>query len=186
VDIKKNQNMHNKTFPHNQPLLGGAISSHKFDKSMRLLTTRDYRRVMQNGLKSVSRYFVILAIPSSRQRVGIIVSKKVAKSAVLRNKAKRRIREIYRTMSLGSQRLAGYTTQSRLNNQDTAMEIVIIARRRILETSSDVLTHDLCAMIKRISQHHHKNKAPIRKANTIHIESRTSYLNESSKVSERR
>ncbi|WP_236617401.1 MULTISPECIES: ribonuclease P protein component [unclassified Lebetimonas] len=47
---------------------------------------------MKKGRKFYSKYFVIYFLPSESLRVSPIVSKKISKKAVVRNKIKRRIR----------------------------------------------------------------------------------------------
>jgi len=82
-------------------------SSQDFPKSKRLLKTKEFRLVFDEGSKKVSDSLVLLArkrneakenISSPHDRIGIIVSKKVG-NAVTRNKIKRIIREHFRKMS---------------------------------------------------------------------------------------
>lgn len=57
----------------------------------------EFARVFNKGLFYVGRHIVVYAFPNkqSKNRIGISVSKKAGK-AVIRNKKKRLIREIYR------------------------------------------------------------------------------------------
>lgn len=69
-----------------------------FPKSDRLLSQRDFRRVMRFSSCRVNGHvlqFSFYPVHKSQVRLGISISRKVAK-AVVRNKIKRRIREIFR------------------------------------------------------------------------------------------
>ncbi|GIX45813.1 MAG: hypothetical protein KatS3mg131_0024 [Candidatus Tectimicrobiota bacterium] len=65
--------------------------------SERLRRTRDFQRVLQQGVKLVTPLFVLYVLPSAepRSRLGIAVSRRVGK-AVVRNRAKRLVREVFR------------------------------------------------------------------------------------------
>jgi ribonuclease P protein component len=67
-------------------------------KENRLTQKKDFDRVFKKGrgIKSNSLFLKILENNKECTRIGIIVSKKVSKKAVERNKIKRRIREIIR------------------------------------------------------------------------------------------
>ena len=69
-----------------------------FPKEKRLLTRRDFQRVLSRGRRAYTRRFILYAHPGSTSvsRVGITVSRKVG-NAVKRNRIKRCIREAFRT-----------------------------------------------------------------------------------------
>jgi len=73
-------------------------------KENRLTKKNDFERVYKKGrgLKADSLFLKILENDKGVTRIGIVVSKKVSKKAVERNKVKRRIREIIRKMDLKS------------------------------------------------------------------------------------
>jgi len=73
-------------------------------KENRLTKKNDFERVYKKGrgLKADSLFLKILENDKNIARIGIVVSKKVSKKAVERNKIKRRIREITRKMDLKS------------------------------------------------------------------------------------
>lgn len=87
-----------------------------FPKRYRIKTKNDFGAVLKNGEKFVSSRFVVLAIRSPKQhaRLGVVVSKKIG-NAVVRNKVKRKFREIFRQSC--SQNIPGHH------------DIVIIARK---------------------------------------------------------
>lgn len=72
--------------------------SERFPKQDRIRATRDFERVFRQGKKKQGRLVCIhyLYNKEDRTRVGITVSKKVDKRAVVRNLIKRRLREIFR------------------------------------------------------------------------------------------
>lgn len=72
--------------------------SERFPKQDRIRAARDFERVFRQGKKKQGRFICIhyLYNKEDRTRVGITVSKKVDKRAVVRNLTKRRLREIFR------------------------------------------------------------------------------------------
>ena len=50
----------------------------------------------KNGRKIYTEYFVTFFLPDSDLKIAIVVSKKISKKAVIRNKIKRRLRQISR------------------------------------------------------------------------------------------
>lgn len=73
----------------------------RFPKERRLLHKKGYQRVFREGRKSVRPSLVVYVLPrpdsveGGDSRLGMAVSRKVG-NAVVRNLARRRIREIYR------------------------------------------------------------------------------------------
>ena len=69
-----------------------------FPGSCRLKKKAEFQEVRSRGEKLYTRNLIIYYLKNqlSHPRLGITVSKKVSKKAVLRNKIKRRIREIFR------------------------------------------------------------------------------------------
>lgn len=65
-----------------------------------------FQSVYQQGIRRSSRYFVILALPVDKSacsnsvytQIGISVSRKVSKKAVIRNRIKRHIRIAFRSL----------------------------------------------------------------------------------------
>jgi ribonuclease P protein component len=72
----------------------------QFPKGKRLLTRLDYSRVFSKSKRLHNKHFTVLVhLTKATQpaRLGLMVSKKVHKSAVKRNRIKRLIRETFRT-----------------------------------------------------------------------------------------
>lgn len=62
----------------------------------RLRTARDFDRVFRNRQKIDNPLFVIHHAPSDQARLGLVVSRRVARQAVSRNRIRRGIRETFR------------------------------------------------------------------------------------------
>lgn len=73
-----------------------------FTPAQRLLTERDFKRVMQTagklGGKRVSVHFVMQWLPALAPpaRLGMVVGKRLAKTSVERNRIRRQVREAFR------------------------------------------------------------------------------------------
>lgn len=68
-----------------------------FPRSVRLLHTRDFARVYREGTRRSSPHFFVLARPNGLERSRFGISVKAALgNAVVRNRIKRRVREIVR------------------------------------------------------------------------------------------
>jgi len=63
----------------------------------RLKTPADYKRVYQTKQWGGSTHFTYNVCAADSGRLGVTVSKKVSKSAVVRNRIKRQVKEFYRT-----------------------------------------------------------------------------------------
>jgi len=72
----------------------------RFDKKQRLQNAREFDYVFERARRSSNRCFTVLARANtntaSTPRLGLIISKRCAKSAVRRNRLKRLIRESFR------------------------------------------------------------------------------------------
>lgn len=105
----------------------------RFSKSLKL--NHVFRKLYNRGHSSVTKYLVIYARPNrlGENRIGVTVGKKLGK-AVVRNRVRRRLREIYRINE--EQFLPGY-------------DIVIVARTRAVDAEFQALqTAYLCAAQK--------------------------------------
>ncbi len=99
------------------------------------------------SLPTPSNYFQDLTKDKKAKefcRIGYTVAKTVSKSAVARNRAKRRLREAFRVLALDYAK----------NHQD----YVIIARKEIIESDYKKIFADLKFCLKRI--HNSKNSKP--------------------------
>ena len=100
-----------------------------FQRNVRLTQKADFNRVFAGAKKISDRYFTVLIRVNelSYPRLGLAVSKKVAKSAVVRNRIKRLIRESFRLQ------------QHNLNGLD----IVVIARSGLHHQTNSQLFNKL-------------------------------------------
>ena len=71
--------------------------SQSFGRHVRLRSRAEFVAVQERGRRVASRHMTLLALPNTRgvDRLGVIASRRLG-GAVLRNRAKRRIREMFR------------------------------------------------------------------------------------------
>ena len=112
-----------------------ASGTFAFSSKFRLLKKSDFHRVQNKGEKLYTKHFLIFALKSSEElsRVGLTISTKVDKRAVIRNKLKRRLREIFR---LNRSKLVAH------------FDIVIIARKNALDLSYKEIEHEILNTLK--------------------------------------
>jgi ribonuclease P protein component len=69
-----------------------------FPVQRRLRTPADFKNVFNNPVKSIDKYFTVLATPNHlpHARLGLAIAKKTIKKAVARNSLKRTARESFR------------------------------------------------------------------------------------------
>lgn len=74
------------------------MPSHSFTKAQRVRRRGEFQQVFNQGYRVASRYFTLLVSPhpGTPARLGIVASRKLG-DAVRRNRAKRLIRELFRT-----------------------------------------------------------------------------------------
>jgi len=110
----------------------------RFQKVERLLKRSQFEKVMARGRKRrVENICTVLFLKNdlNHPRLGIIASKKVG-NAVIRNKAKRRIREIFRLHK---------------GEGDPAMDIVVISGKKLVHLPFSILESKLAQTLKSIS-----------------------------------
>lgn len=80
------------------PQGAGEGRSERLPRDERLRRRADYLRCYREGRRRGGRFATLFFIPNSlpHPRLGITASRKVAKRAVVRQRLKRRVREIYR------------------------------------------------------------------------------------------
>ncbi len=114
----------------------------RFGSDVRLRSRREYLAVQQGGRRISTRFLTMLVLPNTlgRDRLGVVASKKIG-GAVIRNRAKRRLRELFRhhdpARSASAQRRRG-------------LDLVVIAKREVTRADSDQLRADFGAALGRV------------------------------------
>jgi len=101
----------------------------KFPKGKRLLTRLDFSRVFSKSKRIQNKHFTLLVhYTNSNQspRLGLVVSKKVDKTAVQRNRIKRLIRESFR-----------------IKNNLKSADYVMMAKPGVAKLSNKIITASL-------------------------------------------
>ncbi|MCK5359605.1 MAG: ribonuclease P protein component [Gammaproteobacteria bacterium] len=109
-----------------------------FDKSSRLLNSADFGNVFANGTRKHGKLYLVVYCKNKLgyARLGIAVSRKVSKRAVVRNRIKRQIRESFR---LNKDILCG-------------MDCVVVAKFNASSTAKPVLRSSIDNHWQKISE----------------------------------
>ncbi len=110
-------------------LLDILSSQEPFGRSLRLLKPAEFKQVFSRARKSTDENFTVLFIDNclAHPRLGLAIAKKQVKSAVVRNRIKRIVRENFR----------------RYQAVLPALDIVVLARRDIAENGKRKLHRSL-------------------------------------------
>jgi ribonuclease P protein component len=113
--------------------------SKTFGPTVRLHTRAEFTAVQQGGRRVASRHFTLLGRPNTlgRDRLGIVASRRVG-GAVVRNRAKRRFREIFR--------LEPSATGTALRS----MDLVVIARSEVADAPFGRLQQEFHAALEKL------------------------------------
>jgi ribonuclease P protein component len=96
----------------------------------------DFQRVYDQGVRIRGRYSTVFLLPTSLAfaRLGIAATKKLG-GAVVRNRAKRLIREVFRR-----------------NKIARGVDVVVVPRRELLDASLTALEADYCRSVSSAGQ----------------------------------
>ena len=110
----------------------------RFGRSARLRSRAEFTAVQQGGRRAPGRYLTMLARPNSvgHDRLGIIASKRVG-GAVERNRAKRRIREVFRR-------------HTRRDDGMADLDLVVIVRPELVQAPFPAVTADFQTALKKL------------------------------------
>jgi ribonuclease P protein component len=115
--------------------------SSKFSRAVRLWSHAEFQKVQQRGRRVASRYVTLIGQPNEhdRDRLGIIASKRIG-DAVTRNRAKRRLREVFRRTSPDEARRSGRRP----------FDVVAIARRELVDAPFEALSADINGALRKL------------------------------------
>lgn len=115
-----------------------ASGSETFPRILRLTQPKQYQQVFKTGRRSRHSYMGVMAIPNDlgHFRLGLAVSRKVSKKAVVRNRIKRVARELFR----------------RQQTQLAALDFVIVAYPSAARATSAELREALWQMSQKMCQ----------------------------------
>ena len=127
------------------PLLGFSLP-----KEDRLQKRADFLRVYDKGRRFEGRFMTVFILPAERDvhRVGITATKKAIGNAVMRNRAKRLLRESFRL------------SRVELDAITTKFDWVLNARRNLLHVKLDAPLAELKAIAAKIGKVEAKDQLP--------------------------
>jgi ribonuclease P protein component len=110
--------------------------------SVRLRARREFSLVQKQGRRVAATYMTVLALPNSLgcDRLGIIASRRLG-GAVLRNRAKRRVREMFRLQ------LPHAAASSR-----ASFDLVVIPRRELASAPYALVRTDFLSALGRVDR----------------------------------
>lgn len=105
----------------------------QFGPHVRLRARHEFQRVQTQGRRAATRMVTLLVLPNQHavDRLGLIASRKFG-NAVMRNRAKRRLREIFRQTEPDMVGTRGLLS----------LDIVAIPRRALLDAPFDAAARD--------------------------------------------
>jgi ribonuclease P protein component len=110
------------------------MPAHGLPADRKLRRRSEFQRVFDSGLRTHGRLFTVVAAPSAGEstRLGIVASKKLG-GAVVRNRAKRLIRETFRT-----------TTYS-----NRPLDLIVIPKGALLSADAEGLRREYHTVLRR-------------------------------------
>jgi len=105
----------------------------RFRRTQRIRRRAEFQHIYKQGTRVSSRYYTLFIQPNSLAigRLGVAATKKLG-GAVVRNRAKRLVREVFRRSGIAP-----------------GFDIIVVPRRELLETSLVVLETEYRATVER-------------------------------------
>jgi ribonuclease P protein component len=115
--------------------------SHRFTPGVRLRSHVDFQAVHEQGRRVRARFVTLIGRPNAmdRDRLGIIASRKLG-GAVTRNRAKRRLREVFRRQDPDLSAARGHRP----------LDVVVIARREFIDAPLAVVEADFQVALRKL------------------------------------
>lgn len=116
----------------------------RFPRSARLRRRGEFTGVFDRGTKRHGRLMTVVALATtaSAPRIGIAASRKLG-GAVDRNRAKRRLREVFRQAAVA-----------------IPVDVVVIPRREVLDAPFDLVAQELAGLVDGALRHARRPPAP--------------------------
>lgn len=117
--------------------------SQRLGPGVRLRARGEFALVQKQGRRVAAKYMTVLALPNTldRDRLGIIASRRLG-GAVTRNRAKRRVRELFRCQEPDTATSRGHTP----------LDVVVIPRRELVTAPFDALASDFRGALARLDR----------------------------------
>lgn len=115
----------------------------RFGPRVRLRARGEFSLVQKQGRRVATTYMTVLALPNSLDcdRLGIIASRRLG-GAVMRNLAKRRVREVFRRMEPALSAARGIRS----------LDVVVIPRRELTTAPFATIESDLASALGRLDR----------------------------------
>ena len=113
--------------------------SQSFGRHARLRSRAEFVAVQERGRRVATRHLTLLALPNTRgvDRLGVVASRRLG-GAVMRNCAKRRVREMFRAVEPGQAAAANF------------LDIVVIPRREVISVVFGQLQSEFNAALRKL------------------------------------
>ncbi len=110
----------------------------RFGTNVRLKARHEFQTVQTQGRRAATRFVTLLALPNqlSADRLGLIASRKFG-NAIMRNRAKRRLREIFRQTE----------PDAVVTRGQIPLDVVAIPKRAMLDAPMSVVAADVRAAL---------------------------------------